>query len=49
MSLGLRDRELFAELLPSDLELPCFLGMNALLLRGFVVSREFEEPLLLIF
>jgi hypothetical protein len=48
-SLGLRDSELLAELLPSDLELPGFLAEKAPLLRVFVVTREFDEPLLLIF
>jgi hypothetical protein len=46
--LVLRVKELFAELFPSDLELLGFLGMKPPLLRGLTVSREFEEPLLLI-
>ncbi len=48
-SLGLRDSELLAELLPSDLELPDFLAEKAPLLRLVEGSREFDEPLLLIF
>jgi len=47
--LGLRESELLAELLPSDLELLGFLAENPMLLMLLVVSRVLDEPLLLIF